>query len=63
VALLALGGLLWKALPLVQQVNGEIVALALPIQAALGVAVWRGWRRARQRGAGEPVPGPQSSPA
>ena len=62
VALLALGGLLWKALPLVQQVNGEIIALALPIQAALGLSVWRAWRRAGQRDTGDPVPGPQSSP-
>jgi len=43
-------------------VNGEIIALALPIQAALGLAVWRAWRRAGQRDTGDPVPGPQSSP-
>lgn len=63
VAVLALGGLLWKALPLVQQqVNGETIALALPIQAALGLAVWRAARRQDQRESGDPVPGPQSSP-
>ena len=62
VALLAVGGLLWKVLPLAQQVNGEIIALALPIQAAIGLAAWRAWRRAGQREPGAPVPGPQSSP-
>ncbi len=58
VALLALTGLVWKVLPFVQQVNGEMIALALPIQLAIAVAAWR----AAQRAAGLPAPGPQSSP-
>lgn len=62
VALLALAGLAWKILPLGQQVNGEMIALALPVQVALGAAVWRAARRAAQRASGLPAPGPQSSP-
>ena len=39
---LALLGLLWKFLPLPQQVNPEIMALALPLQLGIAVAMWRG---------------------
>lgn len=60
VAGLAIAGLAWKVLPVGQQVNGEIIALALPIQVAIAAAAWRAARP--QRGAGVPVPGPQSSP-
>jgi hypothetical protein len=58
VAVLAAVGLLWKALPVTAQVNGETIALALPIHLGLAIAVWR----AGQRGSGWPAPGPQSSP-
>lgn len=47
VALLAAAGMLWKVLPLTQQVNGEIIALALPLQLAVGLAVWRSGVRQR----------------
>ena len=58
VAALALTGLAWKALPLVQQANGEMIALALPIQLAIAFAAWGD----AQRTAALPAPGPQSSP-
>jgi len=45
VAALALLGLLWKFLPLPQQVNPEILALALPLQLGIAVAIWRAAQR------------------
>ena len=38
---LALLAVLWKFLPLPQQVNPEILALAVPLQLGLAAAVWR----------------------
>ena len=46
VGALALAGLLWKLLPLPQQANPEILALALPLQLGIAVAIWR---RAQRR--------------
>ena len=41
VAALSLLGVLLKVLPWFHQVNGEIVALALPINLAIAWAAWR----------------------
>ena len=45
VGALALAGLLWRLLPLAQQAIPEILALALPLQLGIAVAVWRGTQR------------------
>ena len=58
ISALALLGLAWKALPFAQQANGEMIALALPIQLAIAFVAWRD----AQRTSALPAPGPQSSP-